>query len=133
MDVRTICHIFNFIGCGDIDWLIVKSKNQLDVIVINEYRFDKPVNQTLIIFFKPQIEVAEFVEGEDNKLLGNLRSLGFLQFDVQGDFFFLCLKLLQASLGCASDNSFHKAKEGGDGAVRKGGESPFFVVGRNEN
>ena len=69
MDVRTISHIFNFIGCGDIDWLIVKSKNQLDVIVINEYRFDKPVNQTLLIFLKSEIKIAELMQREQNEVL----------------------------------------------------------------
>ena len=75
MNVRTICHIFNFIGCRNVDWLIVKGKNQLDIIIINENRFNQSINQPFLVFLKPQIEVAECVEGEDNKLLGNLQSL----------------------------------------------------------
>ena len=98
MDVRTISHIFDFIGCGNVDWLIVKGKNQLDVIIVNENRFDESVNQAFLVFLNPQIKVTEFVEGEDNKLLGNLRSIGFLQLDTQGDFFFLCLKLFQRNI-----------------------------------
>lgn len=78
-------YIFNFFGYRDVDCLIIEGKNQLYVIVINEYRLDESVNQTLLIFFKSQIEVAEFVESEDNKLLRYLRFLGFLNLDIPFD------------------------------------------------
>ena len=43
------CHIFNFIGCGNVDWLIVKGKNQLDIIVVNENRFDETANKLRLV------------------------------------------------------------------------------------
>ena len=105
MDVRTICHIFNFFGCGDIDWLIIEGKNKLDVIVVNKYRFDEPVNQAFLIFLESQIKTSELVKREQNEILRDLRAFIFFSLDIPLDFLFLRLKLFQASLGCASDNA----------------------------
>ena len=77
MDVRTICHIFDFIGCGNVDWLIVKGENQLDIIIVNEYRLDESVNQTLLVFLKPQIKIPKLMQREQNEVLGDFRTLIF--------------------------------------------------------
>ncbi|MBE6630820.1 MAG: hypothetical protein E7624_08250 [Ruminococcaceae bacterium] len=45
------------------------------------------------------------MQREQNEVLRDFRSLGFLQFDVQGDFFFLRLKLFQAGFGGTSDHA----------------------------
>ena len=81
MNVRTICHIFNFFGCGDVYRLVVKGEDQLDIIVINEYRFDESVNQAFLVFLKSQIKTLELVQGKQNKIFGDLRAFIFFSFD----------------------------------------------------
>ena len=49
LNVQTICYIFNFIGCGNADWFVIKGKNQLDIIVVNENRFDETVNKLRLV------------------------------------------------------------------------------------
>ena len=105
MNVRTICHIFNFFGCGYVYRLVIEGKYEFDIIVINEYRLDESVNQPFLVFLKPQVKIAELMKREQNEILGDLRAFILFSLVVPLDFFFLRLKLFQADFDRASYNT----------------------------
>ena len=86
-------HIFNFVGRRDGHRRTVIGKNHFDIIVIDNDRLDKSVNQPVHVFLKPKVEVTEFVKRKENKLLCDLRYFVFFRFDTSHELFFFGILL----------------------------------------